>query len=213
MKNSRIAAAALLASTGLASAQSSGTVYGRADLGLVVDSGVGAKTVRLPSGVAKGCQLGFKGVDDLGGGYKAGFQIETGYCADSAIAGGLTPGGSGGDAVGSSSFCSGSNNFMGRQSRLELSGPFGSLNLGRQFAAGYITMLRTDQFLGTAGQVNNIIDPSGFRINNSARYATPVYAGSGASVEVALGEVTGNWKDNRETGASLDCDRGMPMLT
>jgi predicted porin len=199
---------ALLALAGAAGAQSSITAYGRIDLGLVVDSGVGGKTVRLSSGVAKGSQLGFKGTEDLGGGYKSAFLIETGYCADSAIAGGLTPGGPGGETVGSPNFCSGSNNFMGRQARLELAGPFGAVSAGRQFALGYITMLRTDPFLGTAGQMNNIIDPSGFRLNNSVRYATPVVAGFGASVDVAFGEVTGNWKGSRETGGSLDYDLG-----
>ena len=208
MNKSFIALATLLALTGSAWAQSSVTVYGRIDLGLVVDSGVGGKTVRLSSGVAKGSQLGFKGNEDLGGGYKAAFQIETGYCADSAVAGGVTPGGPAGEAVGSSNFCSGSNSFMGRQARLELSGPFGSLNAGRQFALGYLTMLKTDPFLGTAGQMNNIIDPSGFRLNNSVRYATPVYAGFGASVDFALGETTGNWRGSRETGGSLDYDQG-----
>jgi predicted porin len=208
MNKSRIAFATLMALAGGVSAQSSVTVYGRVDLGLVVDSGAGGKTVRLSSGVAKGSQLGFKGIEDLGGGYKAAFQIETGFCADSAIAGGLTPGGPGGEAVGSANFCSGSNNFMGRQSRVELGGPFGSLNAGRQFALGYITMLRVDPFLGTAGQMNNIIDPSGFRLNNSIRYATPVYAGFGASVDMAFGELTGNWRGSRETGGSLDYDLG-----
>ena len=208
MNKSRIACAALVALAGAASAQSSVTAYGRVDLGLVVDDGVGGKTVRLSSGVAKGSQLGFKGTEDLGGGYRAAFQIETGYCADSAIAGGLTPGGPGGEAVGSTNFCSGSNQFMGRQARMELSGPFGSLNAGRQFALGYITMLRTDPFLGTAGQMNNIIDPSGFRLNNSVRYATPVVAGFGASVDVAFGELTGNWRGSRETGGSVDYDLG-----
>ena len=208
MKKTLLAFAALVATTGAAFAQSSVTVYGRVDLGMVLDSGIGPKILRLSSGVAKGSQLGFKGTEDLGNGYKAAFQLETGYCADSAIPGGMTPGGPAGETAGSPNFCSGSNAFMGRQDRLELSGPFGAVDAGRQFAMGYLTMLRTDPFLGTAGQMNNIIDPSGFRINNSVRYFTPVVAGFGASVDVALGEVSGNWRASRETGASLDYDKG-----
>jgi predicted porin len=204
MKTSLIAFATMAAMAGSASAQSSVTLYGRIDLGLVVDSGAAGKTVRLSTGVAKGSQLGFKGTEDLGAGYKASFQIETGFCADSAIAGGLTPGGPAGETVGSTNFCSGSNAFMGRQARGELSGGFGALDAGRQFALGYITMLRIDPFLGTAGQMNNIIDPSGFRLNNSVRYTTPVYAGWSGSADVALGEQTGNWRGGRETGGSID---------
>ena len=206
MTKPALAFAILISVAGSVCAQSSVTVYGRVDLGLVVDSGVGGKTVRLSSGVAKGSQLGFKGTEDLGGGYKTAFQLETGYCADSAVAGGVTPGGPAGEAVGSTNFCSGSNNFMGRQARLELAGPFGSLDAGRQFALGYLTMLKTDPFLGTAGQMNNIVDPSGFRLNNSIRYFTPVFAGFGASVDMAFGELTGNWKGSREMGGSVDYD-------
>ena len=209
MNKSLIAFAALAVLAGTASAQSSVTIYGRMDLGMVVDSGNPAgKVVRLSSGVAKGSQLGFKGVDDLGGGYKASFQLETGYCADSAIAGGMTPGGPAGEAAGSTNFCSGSNQFMGRQSRGEISGGFGALDGGRQFALGYLTMLKTDPFLGTAGQMNNIIDPSGFRLSNSVRYWTPVYAGFGASVDMAFGELAGNWQASRELGGSVDYDMG-----
>ena len=78
-------ALALLAAAGAASAQSSVTVYGKIDLGLVIDSGASAgKSVRLSSGVTGGSRLGFKGSEDLGDGYKAAFQLETGFCADSA---------------------------------------------------------------------------------------------------------------------------------
>ena len=78
-------ALALLAAAGAASAQSTVTVYGKIDLGLVIDSGAAAgKSVRLSSGVTGGSRLGFKGTEDLGDGYKAGFVLETGYCADSA---------------------------------------------------------------------------------------------------------------------------------
>jgi predicted porin len=190
MNKSRIAAATLLAFTGLASAQSSVTLYGLIDLGLVMDSGnVAGKSIRVASGVAKGSQLGFKGTEDLGGGYKASFQLESGYCADST--------------AGAPNFCSGSNNFMGRQARGELSGAFGAIDAGRQFSQAYLNMLRIDPFLGTAGQMNNVIDSSAFRLNNSVRYVTPTFAGVTAQVDMALGEQTGNWRGGRETGASL----------
>ena len=195
MNKSRIAFAAMLALAGTASAQSGVTLYGRMDLGLVVDSGAAAgKSVRISSGVAKGSLLGFKGTEDLGDGYKASFQIETGYCSDSA--------------AGAPNFCSGSNNFMGRQARGELSGAFGALNAGRQFSQAYLNMLKIDPFLGTAGQMNNIIDSSAFRLNNSIRYSTPDFAGFSAQVDMALGEQTGNRRGGRETGASLTYGSG-----
>src|SRR5438094_4135339 len=85
MKKSLLALAVLTAVSGAAFAQSSVTLYGKVDLGLVLDSGsASGKSIRLDSGVTGGSRIGFKGVEDLGGGMKAAFQLETGYCADSA---------------------------------------------------------------------------------------------------------------------------------
>jgi predicted porin len=191
MKKSLLALAVLTAVTGAASAQSSVTIYGKIDLGLVLDSGSAAgKSVRIDSGVTGGSRLGFKGVEDLGGGMKAAFQLETGFCADSA--------------AGGPNFCTGSNSFMGRQAHGDLTGSFGALSAGRQYSLGFNNLSTIDPFgTGFAGQVNNIVDPSGIRLNNSATYSTPSMGGVTASAEIAFGEQTGNWQANRETGAGL----------
>ncbi len=191
MKKSLLALAVLTAVSGAASAQSSVTLYGKVDLGLVLDSGNAAgKSVRISSGVTGGSRIGFKGVEDLGGGMKAAFQLETGYCADSA--------------AGAPNFCTGSNNFMGRQAHGDLTGAFGAISAGRQYSLGFNNLSTIDPFgTGFAGQVNNIVDPSGIRLNNSATYSTPNIGGITGSVELALGEQTGNWQANRETGAGL----------
>ena len=191
MKKSLLALAVLTAVTGAASAQSSVTIYGKVDLGLVLDSGSAAgKSIRIDSGVTGGSRLGFKGVEDLGGGMKAAFQLETGFCADSA--------------AGGPNFCTGSNSFMGRQAHGDLTGSFGALSAGRQYSLGFNNLSTIDPFgTGFAGQVNNIVDPSGIRLNNSATYSTPSIGGVTASAEIAFGEETGNWQANRETGAGL----------
>ncbi|MES2152713.1 MAG: porin [Pseudomonadota bacterium] len=54
-------------------AQSSVTVYGIADAGLMKASG---STTRVVSGIADGSRLGFKGTEDIGGGFKAIFNLE-----------------------------------------------------------------------------------------------------------------------------------------
>jgi len=198
MKKSLLALAVLTAVTGAASAQSSVTLYGKVDLGLVVDSGsASGKSVRVASGVTGGSRIGFKGVEDLGGGMKAAFQLETGYCADSA--------------AGAPNFCTGSNQFMGRQAHGDLTGAFGAISAGRQYSLGFNNLSTIDPFgTGFAGQSNNssasglyMIDPSGIRLNNSVTYSTPNMGGITASVETALGEQTGNWRANRETGAAV----------
>ena len=54
-------------------AQSSVTMYGIADAGLMKQSG---QSLRVVSGIADGSRLGFKGSEDIGGGYKAIFNLE-----------------------------------------------------------------------------------------------------------------------------------------
>jgi predicted porin len=57
-------------------AQSNVTMYGIMDAGVhVMDNGNGTKT-KLVSGIADGSRIGFKGTEDLGGGFKAIFNIE-----------------------------------------------------------------------------------------------------------------------------------------
>jgi predicted porin len=210
MKKSLLALAVLTAVSGAASAQSSVTLYGKVDLGMVYDSGSAkGKSVRLDSGVTGGSRIGFKGVEDLGGGTKFSFQLETGYCADSAA--GVS---SGGATV--PNFCTGSNNFMGRQAHGDLTGAFGALSAGRQYSLGFNNLATIDPFgAGFAGQANNVsaggvylVDPSGIRLNNSVTYSTPNAAGFTGSVEAAFGEQTGNWEANRETGAGLNYASG-----
>ncbi len=57
-------------------AQSSITIYGIADAGLhITNNGEGTRT-RLVSGIAEGSRLGFRGVEDIGNGFKAIFNLE-----------------------------------------------------------------------------------------------------------------------------------------
>lgn len=83
MKRTRFALAplaiALVAASGQALAESSVTVYGRVDLSLAQQAdAVENKEVRNGSG----SRLGFRGVEDLGDGLKAVFQIEHRFNAD-----------------------------------------------------------------------------------------------------------------------------------
>ena len=207
LKFSAIAMAVLSTLTGAAFAQSSVTVYGKIDLALVVDGGNPAgKSVRVSSGASAGSRLGFKGIEDLGDGYKAGFVVETGFCADSA--------------AGAPNFCTGSNQFMGRQAHGDLSGSFGNLSAGRQYSLGYLNVVALDPFqTGYAGAASNgdgagnlVVDTSGSRLNNSVTYVTPKLGGFYASGEFALGETTGNWRAGRETGAEVNYVAG-PVYT
>jgi predicted porin len=89
MKKSLLALAVLGAFAGAAQAQSSVTIYGIVDTGLAYTSKVSTLLYRhtgskfgVNSGVIQGSRIGFKGVEDLGGGLSALFQLETGFNND-----------------------------------------------------------------------------------------------------------------------------------
>ncbi len=88
MKKSLIALA-VLAASGVAMAQSSVTLYGVADLGLVKSDGVSAQMTSAGAMNNGTNRLGVRGVEDLGGGLKASFNFEQGINAeDGALTGG-----------------------------------------------------------------------------------------------------------------------------
>jgi len=83
MKTPMIAAAALLMLPCISYAQSSVSIYGIVDAGLVRESGgPDGKVTALGGGVASGSRLGFRGKEDLGGGLSANFLLENGFNSD-----------------------------------------------------------------------------------------------------------------------------------
>jgi predicted porin len=80
MKKSLIALA-VLAASGAAMAQSSVTLYGVADAGVTYVNGL-TTGLACDSGANKTSRLGFRGVEDLGGGLKANFVLEGGFNLD-----------------------------------------------------------------------------------------------------------------------------------
>lgn len=111
MKKSVLAAAALLAASGAAFAQSSVTLYGVVDLSVESVKGDDSIT-RVSSSNYATSRLGFKGVEDLGGGLKVKFTLESAVGADTGTAG------------------SGSR-FWDRAAWVGLDTEFGGLSLGR----------------------------------------------------------------------------------
>lgn len=75
-------ALALAAVAGGAQAQNSVTVYGLVDAGVNYVNGQNAAKTRLSSGVMEGSRWGFKGNEDLGGGYRTVFTLEGRFEAD-----------------------------------------------------------------------------------------------------------------------------------
>ena len=81
----RIALASALCCAGLAQAQTGDgvTLYGLVDVGVTSVSGLKGGTVtQLASGIMEGSRWGLKGTEDMGGGYKAIFTMESRVEAD-----------------------------------------------------------------------------------------------------------------------------------
>jgi predicted porin len=132
MKKSLLALAALTAFAGAASAQSSVTLYGRVDLS--VGKNIGSDAKFLANG--SGSRLGFRGVEDLGGGLSAIFNIETRFDADTGAAQnfnvcGLRPTGA------QAAPCT-NNRFWGARSLVGLRGGFGQVVLGREYTTAFL---------------------------------------------------------------------------
>jgi predicted porin len=112
MKKSLIALAVLGAFAGVASAQSSVTMFGIVDLAARYAKNGSAGSVKsLNSGGLSTSRLGFRGVEDLGDGLKAGFYLESGINPDTGTVN--------------------TAKFFDRRATVSLSNQWGELRLGR----------------------------------------------------------------------------------
>lgn len=212
--SSAIALALTALASGTALAQSSVTIYGNIDLSfdrVKKDAGnanytplIGAdgnaaingrqSLTRVGPDMSSQSSLGFRGVEDLGGGYKGNFVLEGQMGADNGTL--LRDG-----------------RMFGRQAYVGLTTPFGEVRLGRQYAPIFFSsaVITTERFGGTdqfveAGLTNalnirwdNAITYSaqvdGFRgqlgFSPNAGVANLVNANRGASANDSTGEIVG----------------------
>ncbi len=190
-------------------AQSSVQIYGIADAGIVKTKGEKAKLV---SGGADGSRLGFKGTEDIGGGFKAIFQLEARVELDTgtqtpalvhnndgfyllkgmgalpaAARAGLAAGfrGTGEAAVNANKA------LFDRTAMVGLVTPVGAILLGRMYTPGYEVFAASDTFEnGTGGAWGGITGgTSGFsalgadiRSQKSIQYRIATPAGIGGSL-------------------------------
>ncbi len=194
MKKSLLALA-VLAASGAAMAQSSVTLYGVADTGVTYTSGKENVYGLTHLGGNTNSRLGFRGVEDLGGGLKATFQLEAGmgiddgknYFDPNPAGGGLT---------------------FSRISKLGIEGGFGSVTLGRDLTASYTAVSRYDVF-GDTGIGGSLAWKNGYdaRTQNAISYYTPTISGFRAGINYGFGEQV-EARDSRYVGVGLAYDNG-----
>jgi len=197
MKKSLIALA-VLAASGAAMAQSSVTLFGIIDTNVgYVDNTNAAGDSKYGIGTSGNAtsRLGFRGVEDLGGGLKAGFWLEGEIFGDNGNASGF--------------------NFQ-RESTVRLSGNFGELRLGRELVPSYRKVSSYDvfgqvgigMFQGWSNWANaTTADANGYRQSNIVSYYTPNFSGFTAGAGYGFDEqATG--KNGRYAGAFGAYDNG-----
>ena len=203
MKKSLIALA-VLAASGAAMAQSSVTLFGIVDtaFGYVDNANAAGDSVYgLSTSGNATSRLGFRGVEDLGGGLKAGFWLEGEIFGDDGNASGF--------------------NFK-RRSTVSLAGGFGEVRLGRDLTPGYSKTSSYDlfgqvgigQFMGWSNwngnnqtTANNNNDANGIRSSNMISYYTPNFSGFTAGLGYGFDEQTSG-KAGRYVGGYVAYENG-----
>lgn len=160
---------ALVASTA-ASAQSSVTLYGRVNTTVESQKVGNVKTTSLNNNNSR---FGFKGVEDLGGGLTAGFQLESGFQSDTGASNPV---------------------FFGRHSEVNLSGGFGTVRLGNFFPASYfaspdyVSMHNHDTGSSSDALYYDPVWFGGLGTRNKIAYRTPKLGGLSLEGAVVLHE-------------------------
>ncbi|MCA0212698.1 MAG: porin [Burkholderiaceae bacterium] len=207
MKKSLIALA-VTAAAGMASAQSSVTLFGVVDATLAVGNGSVADRTQLTHSGYTSSRLGFRGTEDLGGGMAASFWLEAGFANDSGAgqatninnqaAGGAPAGQNGGQGL-----------TFNRRSTVSLSGGWGEVRLGRDYTPQFWGLVVFDPFgvvgVGATQTLGSIITgATSVRASNSVGYLLPgKLGGFYGQAQYYMGENLSN------AGATSDDGKGM----
>jgi len=190
MKKSLLALAVLGAFAGVASAQSSVTLFGVVDVSArYVDNG-GGKQYQMAQDGNSSSRLGFRGTEDLGGGMAASFWLEGSIQPDTGTIGTTTINGGTVAAL------------FQRRSTVSLAGKFGEARFGRDYTATFWNATIFDPFgtngVGSSGNIFLVVPgaPAGggfgtlVRASNMMAYFLPsgIAGGLYGQVQVAAGE-------------------------
>ena len=183
MKKSLIALAALATVATAAQAQSSVTIYGVLDSGITRVSNVGATAPASNTGLTDGGlstpRWGFRGAEDLGGGLKAGFVLESEFKMDSGAA---------------------TSTLFNRASYVNLAQDgIGSIQLGHMNRQDYNMSAKYDTFGGNniggwiASNTGTVDLNVAVRVDNAVQLQTASLGGLVLTYQHAYGEVPGEY--------------------
>jgi predicted porin len=182
MKKSLLALAVLGAFAGAAQAQSAVTIYGSFDGGVrhVSDTQAAAggtidsRTTMGSNGTFNSNRIGFKGVEDLGGGMNAHFTLESGF------------------NTGTGALDNATGVLFNRTAAVGLGGSWGSLDFGRQYSVNFKTIGLYDPFSYKYVAIIPLAGQGGLtRFNNDVQYIGS-FGPVTVRAEYALGEQVGS---------------------
>jgi GBP family porin len=188
MKKHTLSALAVAAASfaGAAHAQSTVTLYGLIDAGVMYTSNQsGSSNVQQTSGALNGSRWGLRGSEDLGGGLKTIFVLENGF----SISNGTAKQGS---------------RMFGRQAFVGLSSDqAGTVTLGRQYDSVVDNLgglaLNGTQYGGTIAShpYDNDNLNNSFRVSNSLKYQSVNYGGLKFNALYGFSNAAGGFSNNR----------------
>lgn len=188
-----------------AQAESSMVIYGITDAGYVRSSNIaGSSRLGLESGYLQSSRIGFRGTEELGGGLRALFTLESGIALDTGANASATT-------------------FFNRQAFVGLSSKdLGTFTMGRQYTTVYDNLIQSSgapafgisggavDGIGTPGSTVGRFDNTlgGTRINNSAKYTSPTYAGWRVNGMLGMGDVAGSSSAGRTVSVGVAYNAG-----
>ncbi|MCA8253178.1 porin [Burkholderia sp. AU31624] len=184
-----------------AHAQSSVTLYGMLDAGIVYTNNQSGKSAwQQGSGLLSNTVFGLSGNEDLGGGLHALFRLENGFNLNN----------------GTQSY---KNTMFGRRAYVGLqSDPYGALTLGRQYDAvvdylGPLAMANNGDGNNLASHPfdNDNLDDS-FYIDNAVKYTSPTLAGWQFGGLYGFSNAAGGFANNRAYSAGVSYANGPVSL-
>jgi predicted porin len=152
-------------------AQSSVSVYGVLDTYMAyTDAGGKGSVGSIDSGGYQASRIGFRGVEDLGGGLRASFQLENGFGSDTGA-------------------MHDSGRLFNRQAWVGVGGGFGEFRFGRQNSPKFLMIARLDPYGGAtfASFLNNVSVYTP-RYDNVIGYLSPALGGFKLQAYYSLGE-------------------------
>ncbi|WP_322044378.1 porin [Paraburkholderia sp. J67] len=203
-----VAATGLMGMASAAHAQSSVTLYGIVDASMLYTS----HTMSMTTGQNEGHQFSFtdsgmtgssfgmRGAEDLGGGLRAVFTLESGI------------------SVANGAFNNSNGNMFGRQAWVGIDSSYGSVKAGLQYSPFFLSLYDTDprgmSYFGSGlvSYVNNVY-VTGLFNSNSISYTSPEIAGIQAAGMIALGGTAGDFQAGHQYSASLRYHLGGLTLT